>query len=188
MKESTRKRNEDVKAEYARLKGHGLSSDEIVASIAHWAYLSEGTIRQILFNPKYSDDANERHKTSRLMIAGKIPRTKPREIPLQRQSVCSKGMFSGDAVIDGIAARSGACEICGRPAEKRRGKTMNLYLDHDHHTGFVRGWLCHRCNLILGLVDDDIGLLTVAIDYLKRERVGYPRHNGKLVDALKRQS
>jgi hypothetical protein len=30
------------------------------------------------------------------------------------------------------------CAICGAESQ--------LYLDHDHDTGLVRGWLCHVCN------------------------------------------
>ncbi|MBI1316395.1 hypothetical protein GC167_05985 [bacterium] len=35
-----------------------------------------------------------------------------------------------------------SCEICD--AESK------LMLDHDHCTGKVRGWLCNRCNSIIG--------------------------------------
>jgi hypothetical protein len=31
------------------------------------------------------------------------------------------------------------CALCGQ----KRGK---LVKDHDHRTGMMRGWLCHRCN------------------------------------------
>lgn len=33
------------------------------------------------------------------------------------------------------------CGICGAPSK---------HLDHNHETGFIRGALCHRCNLGLG--------------------------------------
>ena len=39
-------------------------------------------------------------------------------------------------------------------------------VDHDHKTGKVRGLLCHRCNLLLGLAKDDINILNNSIIYL----------------------
>ncbi len=57
----------------------------------------------------------------------------------------------------------GKCKICnGVNNDKRR-----LYIDHDHKTGKVRGLLCHRCNSLLGYVNDAIDLLLEIISYLK---------------------
>jgi hypothetical protein len=52
------------------------------------------------------------------------------------------------------------CEICG---SKER-----LVFDHDHQTGKHRGWLCHKCNRLLGQANDNIKILEAAIAYLKR--------------------
>jgi hypothetical protein len=41
------------------------------------------------------------------------------------------------------------CEACGGPPTKRC-----LHLDHDHKSGKFRGWLCHHCNIALGLVEN----------------------------------
>ena len=39
----------------------------------------------------------------------------------------------------------GACGLCGGMAW--------LMKDHDHHTGQFRGWLCHVCNIHLGVYE-----------------------------------
>ena len=54
--------------------------------------------------------------------------------------------------------QNGLCAICQRKA--------TLYIDHDHATGQVRGWLCARCNTGLGYLGDSTLLLQRAIDYL----------------------
>ena len=56
--------------------------------------------------------------------------------------------------------RPDECEVCGTP-----GKTR---FDHCHLTGHFRGWLCNRCNLSLGRLDDDPELLRKLADYLER--------------------
>ena len=38
--------------------------------------------------------------------------------------------------------KTGVCEFCLR--------IMSLQQDHNHGTGKKRGWLCSRCNLLLG--------------------------------------
>jgi len=54
------------------------------------------------------------------------------------------------------------CAICGNPGGKKR-----LCVDHDHVTGKIRGILCDNCNVGIGRLKDDIGLLYRAIDYLE---------------------
>jgi hypothetical protein len=51
------------------------------------------------------------------------------------------------------------CEICKNDREK-------ICFDHDHKTGKFRGWICVKCNTILGKVKDSPKLLQSLIDYL----------------------
>lgn len=41
-----------------------------------------------------------------------------------------------------------------------------LVVDHDHVTGKVRGLLCHRCNVGLGLLGDSVEGIAQALRYL----------------------
>lgn len=52
------------------------------------------------------------------------------------------------------------CEICGG--------TGRICFDHDHTTNKFRGWLCVRCNLVLGMVKDNTDLLLEMANYLKQ--------------------
>jgi DNA-binding XRE family transcriptional regulator len=54
--------------------------------------------------------------------------------------------------------QNGLCAICQKKA--------TLYIDHDHGTEQVRGWLCAKCNTGLGYLGDSTLLLERAIDYL----------------------
>jgi hypothetical protein len=51
------------------------------------------------------------------------------------------------------------CEICGEHRKVR--------FDHCHATGNFRGWICNRCNLTLGNVQDNSSLLRKLADYLE---------------------
>jgi hypothetical protein len=52
------------------------------------------------------------------------------------------------------------CEICG--------KERVIVFDHNHKTGEFRGWICDRCNTVLGKVDDSVELLNLLIQYLNK--------------------
>jgi len=52
-----------------------------------------------------------------------------------------------------------ACAICRGPPEA---------IDHDHHTGRVRGVLCTPCNQGIGHMFDEPKRLRAAADYLER--------------------
>lgn len=59
------------------------------------------------------------------------------------------------------------CECCGG-LPTGRGDDPVLNLDHDHKTGKFRGWLCTRCNLGIGLLDDSQKGLVFALMYIRR--------------------
>lgn len=63
--------------------------------------------------------------------------------------------------------QNGACAICGRIERVFQGKKrINLAVDHCHKTDTIRGLLCQRCNLAIGLFDDDLDVLASATSYL----------------------
>lgn len=65
-------------------------------------------------------------------------------------------------------AQEGVCAICGKPeTRKQKGVLKRLSVDHDHETGKVRGLVCHRCNTLLGMAEDNIETLENAILYLE---------------------
>lgn len=66
------------------------------------------------------------------------------------------------------------CPICKvalhiEPVKRNDKRPPNqAVVDHCHITGTVRAILCHRCNVALGHMDDDINRLYSAIEYLRR--------------------
>ena len=60
--------------------------------------------------------------------------------------------------------QEGRCAVCY--SELTPGKTT--VVDHDHRTGRVRGFLCQRCNVVLGMARDDPSILRSAIRYLSQ--------------------
>lgn len=52
------------------------------------------------------------------------------------------------------------CEVCGRKAHR-------ICFDHCHTTGKFRGWLCDKCNVSLGNVNDDPEILRMLANYLE---------------------
>lgn len=60
-----------------------------------------------------------------------------------------------------LKEQNGVCFICNQPPSKKL-----LAVDHCHKTNKVRKLLCSKCNTALGLVNDDIIILTNMIKYL----------------------
>jgi len=63
------------------------------------------------------------------------------------------------------------CDICEGPPDPKRG----MHFDHCHQIGKFRGWLCRKCNLMLGNAEDDPSRLRKGADYL--ERFGEVNHS-----------
>lgn len=59
-----------------------------------------------------------------------------------------------------LASQGGACAICHEVSEQR------LAVDHCHVTRKVRGLLCSRCNVGLGMFQDNSQRMRAAIQYL----------------------
>lgn len=72
---------------------------------------------------------------------------------------------------DLIVKQNNKCAICEKPEDAidpRTKEPFGLSLDHCHHGGFVRGFLCRKCNQLLGCAKDDINVLQNAILYLQK--------------------
>jgi len=67
-------------------------------------------------------------------------------------------------------SQGGLCAICNAPPKDRKA----LAVDHCHGTGRVRGLLCDRCNMAIGLLDDNAERLAAAIAYLSRFSSQHP--------------
>lgn len=62
-----------------------------------------------------------------------------------------------------FARQLGLCGICHKPEND-----IKLAVDHDHVTKVVRGLLCKKCNMAIGLLGDDPQIVTNAALYLQR--------------------
>jgi hypothetical protein len=61
-----------------------------------------------------------------------------------------------------LERQSGRCAICNVPPSS----TVPLCIDHDHETGQVRGLLCTKCNVGIGVLGDTAEHLRKALAYL----------------------
>lgn len=64
-----------------------------------------------------------------------------------------------------LDGQQGRCAICS--AAQPGGRDNAWHLDHNHTTRKVRGVLCHKCNVALGLFGDSAALLRAAVIYLE---------------------
>ncbi len=60
-----------------------------------------------------------------------------------------------------LANQRGRCCICDVLLNPD-----SMHLDHDHDNGVVRGFLCPRCNHLLGNALDSVTILIAAANYL----------------------
>lgn len=62
-------------------------------------------------------------------------------------------------------AHSGLCDICEKP-EPEGSKRGRLTVDHDHITLRFRGFICYRCNIMLGHAREDPEILRLGAAYI----------------------
>jgi len=60
------------------------------------------------------------------------------------------------------------CKICSKHNDELK---FNLFVDHDHKTGLVRGLLCPICNTGLGMFKDNPEIIIKAYEYLVKYNI-----------------
>ncbi len=75
-----------------------------------------------------------------------------------------------DEYMDLVDQQQNLCAICGKPEvtiDGKSGKTKMLAVDHHHESGRIRGLLYHKCNIAIGMFQEDLRILRNAITYLQ---------------------
>lgn len=68
-------------------------------------------------------------------------------------------------------AQDNKCACCNNPETRMSRFTKaisDLAVDHCHVSGRVRGLLCFKCNMAIGLLRDNLDILKGAMNYLKK--------------------
>lgn len=69
-----------------------------------------------------------------------------------------------------LKAQDNLCGLCGEEFDGVGTKGFAPALDHDHKDGILRDFIHNRCNKAIGQFGDDVKLLELAIDYLKKHQ------------------
>lgn len=70
-----------------------------------------------------------------------------------------------------LKKQKGLCGICKKPEttlHNKTGRIKALAVDHDHSGGKIRGLLCGRCNMGIGMFKDSKTIVKNAAKYLGR--------------------
>lgn len=107
-------------------------------------------------NSPYKEENRLRHNER----IRNLPKMTKRNIALKK-----KYNMSHDQYEKMLEHQGGMCKICKIDIDKYHKEYFDI--DHCHSTGKVRGLLCHKCNMLLGLSGDNSALLADAAQYLK---------------------
>jgi hypothetical protein len=106
-------------------------------------------------------NASQQRYRATLEVAGRKKRVRTEDH--RRHHLKSRYGLTQEQYIVLEAAQGGKCAMCrGDQKEGHR-----FHIDHDHATGAVRGLLCTRCNMALGVYEQP-GFVESADAYLAR--------------------
>lgn len=96
----------------------------------------------------------------------------PEKMDKQRYNYYLKSKFNltQDQYNQLLKKQNGLCAICKNTETQLRRKSKEyklLSVDHCHKTKKIRGLLCHKCNVSIGLLNDSIERMEEMIKYLK---------------------
>lgn len=126
------------------------------------------------FARKWRKENPEEHKRRKRQWAINNPEKAKRS--LMRRIWKRKGL-NPDQVEEYIKTHPNVCEICGQPDDYQA-----LSVDHSHDKKVFRGLLCSKCNMGIGLFQDNPQLLQKAIEYLIRTRPSFPNIPAQSLD------
>ena len=109
-------------------------------------------------HPGYSNEWSKKHPPT------KEQKKKRREY-CKEWNLINKYGITRSAFESMLLGQGGVCAIC----KTDKWGDRRPAIDHDHRTGEIRGILCFRCNLALGLLDDEPGRVMAAFEYLQRD-------------------
>lgn len=66
-----------------------------------------------------------------------------------------------------LQKQGGVCAVCKNP---NNVEGRELSVDHCHSTGTIRGLLCQKCNVALGLLNEDESIIFNLLEYLQEYR------------------
>lgn len=97
-------------------------------------------------------------------------------VEARRRSLWTRYRLTPEAYEALLEEQDGACAICGTKEPRASGRDT-FCVDHVHEsgpykgsrTGAIRGLLCGRCNMAIGLLDHNPEALEAAIGYLEAE-------------------
>ncbi len=143
-----------------------LTEDEKAQRRQHWSE------NKVLINKKRKQDrardperyrASQRkwYRANRELVK---KREKERIAKIGTKVIYARHKANRDARLVNMAGRPKplVCDLCN--GSDNRG----IVFDHCHASGKFRGWLCDRCNKVLGLLKDDPSLLRKMATYLEK--------------------
>lgn len=114
-------------------------------------------------NPARSREANRRRNAAAKDRRTRLGLSAADEARIKRYGVT---LDDYQLILD---RQGGLCAICRQPPKHRKNRHGRLDVDHCHVTGKVRGLLCNRCNVAIGLLFDSPLLAASASVYLMDE-------------------
>ncbi len=117
-----------------------------------------------LYRAKFGAEINARRRT--LYASSTDKQLKIWASNLRRRCGCTPEQYQG--MWD---RQDGCCAVCLRELITGTKGDKRACVDHDHETGAVRGLLCHRCNVFLGMLDNH-ALRDAAMNYQQIHATG----------------
>ena len=98
-------------------------------------------------------------------LRNRVDKEKRRTYELKRNFGITRSAYD-----DLLRGQGNKCAVCRGVEWGGHGPSV----DHDHKRGFVRGILCHRCNLAIGLIRDDPKIAELMGEYLRERSMQCP--------------
>lgn len=118
-----------------------------------------------------------KNRVKRLLAVAKWRKKNPNKYNINGREVTRFwrwGLLQADIDVM-VKEQNNKCSVCGECF------TRTPHIDHCHTTGLIRGLLCFRCNILLGMARDRISVLKQAIVFLTKAKRRHHEGTAKYV-------